>query len=67
MVYLPMDEMLKKSDSIYKLVMLACKRAQELNEGAPPLIKKTDSSKVTTIVLEEIRANKISYKKGKKS
>ena len=61
MVYLPMDDMLKKSDSIYKLVMLACVRAKELNEGAPPLIE-TKSQKWTTVALEEIKENKITYK-----
>jgi len=66
MVYLPMDEMLKKSDSIYMLVMLACKRAKELNEGATPMVKNT-SQKWTTMALEEIRTNKISYKQGKKT
>ena len=61
MVYLPMDDMLKKSDSIYKLVMLACLRAKELSEGAPPLIE-SKSQKWITVSLEEIQANKISYK-----
>jgi len=61
MVYLPMDDMLKKSDSIYKLVMLTCARAKELSVGAPSLID-SKSQKWITVALEEIKANKVSYK-----
>ena len=66
MVYLPMDDMLKKSDSIYKLVMLVCARAKELNEGVPPLIE-SKSQKWITVALEELKENKINYKRGKES
>ena len=43
------EDLLKKTDSVYKLVILASKRALELNEGAPRLIE-TNSKKITTIV-----------------
>ncbi len=54
-----------KTNSMYKLVILASKRALELNEGSPKLVE-TDSKKVTTIALQEIQRNKISIKHKKK-
>jgi DNA-directed RNA polymerase subunit omega len=60
-----MENLLPKTDSVYKLVILASKRALELNEGSPKLVE-TDSKKVTTIALDEIRDGKISIKEKKK-
>ncbi len=56
-----MEKLRTKVDSAYKLVILAAKRARELNEGSPKLVE-TDSKKLTNIALEEIAAGKISYK-----
>ena len=39
------DELLKHIDSRYSLVMLASKRANELDAGAAPLLEHYDSSK----------------------
>jgi DNA-directed RNA polymerase subunit omega len=52
------QELLKQCPSIYKLVVVAARRAKELNEGAPQLVE-IDTKKVTTIALEEIRQGKI--------
>ncbi len=52
------QELLKRCPSIYKLVIIAARRAKELSEGAPKLID-TDLKKVTSIALEEIRQGKI--------
>ena len=57
----PIEELLKQCPSIYKLVVVAAKRAKELAEGAPKLIE-TDIKKITTIALEEIRQQKVLYK-----
>lgn len=59
------EDVLDKTNSIYKLVILASKRALELNEGSPKLVE-TDSKKISTIALEEIRAGKIGMKEKKK-
>ena len=56
----PIDELIKKCHSVYKLVIVAVKRAKELAEGAPKLIQ-TDYKKVTSIALEEIRQGKVVY------
>lgn len=60
-----MENLLDKTGSVYKLVILASKRALELNEGSPKLTE-TNSKKVTTIALDEIRDGKISMKEKKK-
>ena len=54
----PTQELLKQCPSIYKLVVIAARRAKELSEGAPKLVEM-DTKKVTTIALEEIRQGKI--------
>lgn len=54
------DELLKHIDSRYSLVMLASKRANELDAGAAPLLEHYDSSKSVGKALEEILAGKVS-------
>ena len=51
------DELLKHIDSRYSLVMLASKRANELDAGAAPLLEH--SSKSVGKALEEILAGKV--------
>ena len=59
-----MEELLEKTDSIYKLVILAAKRAVELNSGAGKLIEASPNIKLSTLALEEIRQGKIKLKKA---
>ncbi len=56
----PLEDFLKQTPSVYKLVILAAKRAMELNDGAPKLIH-SDAAKVSTQALEEIRQGKVTY------
>lgn len=65
MSYMPIEEILKNIGSVYKAVNLASKRAKELIEGAPKLVS-VNSSKISTIALEEIKQGKVNYKKVKK-
>jgi DNA-directed RNA polymerase subunit omega len=65
MCYVPIEELLKKTGSIYKLVNLAAKRALELQEGAPKLIE-SNSIKPSQIALQEILRGKITYAPSKK-
>lgn len=60
-----MENLLDKTGSVYKLVILASKRALELNEDSPKLVE-SDSKKVSIIALEEIREGRISIKEKKK-
>ena len=65
MITIPIEELLKEGGSVYKSVVLAAKRATELSQGAPRLIK-TSSAKPSTIALEEMRKGVVAYKvKGK--
>lgn len=61
MSYMPREGIFKNDDSIYKVTLLAAKRAMELNSGAEKLVE-TDSKKFSTIALEEISQGKIKYK-----
>ena len=65
MIDISIEELMKKTGSIYKLVNVASRRAAELNSGTAPLIQ-IDSKKAATIALEEIRKGIVVYKvKGK--
>jgi DNA-directed RNA polymerase subunit omega len=64
MSYIPMEDLLEKVDSRYKLVILASRRAVELNDGGQRLIDISPKAKSSTIALEEIRRGRISYKKS---
>ena len=64
--YVALEDMLDKSDnSIYKLVILASKRALEIAEGQPKLVNVDSSLKPSTIALHEIAEGKVRYKKTK--
>ena len=61
MAQVPIDRLIQKSGSLYKLVLLAAKRAKELADGSPSLIE-TPKRKITTVALEEILSDKVYYK-----
>ena len=63
MAQVAIEELLKRCGSVYRLVILAAKRAKEVAEGAPPLVE-TSQRKVTSIALEEILHGKVLYKVG---
>jgi DNA-directed RNA polymerase subunit omega len=64
MVKPSIDALTKKVDSKYTLVVLAAKRARELQVGDRPLVP-TKSNKPVTIALEEIGADKLTYERTK--
>jgi DNA-directed RNA polymerase omega subunit len=55
----------KSMGSIYKLVILASKRALEIAEGQPKLVADDVSVKPSTVALHEIAAGKIEARKTK--
>jgi DNA-directed RNA polymerase omega subunit len=66
MVYVSLERLLDKSnDSIYKLVILASKRALEIAEGQPKLVEAASTVKPSTVALYEIAAGKIESRKLK--
>ncbi len=54
------NELAKKGDSRYTLVMLTAKRARRIIEGSEPLIE-TNSKKPVSIALQEVIEDKITY------
>jgi len=66
MAYEGREKLLDKSaGSIYKLVILASKRALEIAEGQPKLVDENPSAKPSTIALEEISEGKVACGKIK--
>jgi len=66
MGYMERETLLDKSNSsIYKLVILASKRALEIAEGQPKLVQADLAIKPSTVALWEIAGNKIHSKKIK--
>ncbi|MCX7661995.1 MAG: DNA-directed RNA polymerase subunit omega [Candidatus Omnitrophica bacterium] len=64
MTYIPVEQLLEKAgNSVYKLVILASRRSQELAEGQPKLVNIMDSSlKPSSIALWEIKEGKVKAK-----
>ena len=66
MAYVPIEKLLKSAgNSMYKLVILASRRALELGAGSEKLVEASPNTKLTTIALKEIQENKIYYKPKK--
>lgn len=66
MEYIALEQLLDKSNgSVYKLVILASKRALEIAEGQPKLVDVPSTLKPSTIALYEIAAGRVTAKKPK--
>lgn len=66
MAYVALETMLDKTNySVYKLVILAAKRALEVAEGQPKLVDVVSTIKPSTVALLEIAAGKVFYKTSK--
>lgn len=66
MTNVELEKLLDKScDSVYKLVILASKRALEIAEGQPKLVDAVASTKPSTVALQEIAQGKVKCKKIK--
>ncbi|GEK28081.1 DNA-directed RNA polymerase subunit omega [Furfurilactobacillus siliginis] len=58
-LYPSVDKLLQQVDSRYSLIMLASKRAHELDQGAQELLTDYDSVKTVGKALEEIEAGEV--------
>ncbi|MFH1753746.1 MAG: DNA-directed RNA polymerase subunit omega [Candidatus Omnitrophota bacterium] len=63
---IPMEELLSKTGSLYKLVLMASRRAVELTAGAGKLIDVSPNVKLSIVALEEIRQGKVKLKEAVK-
>ena len=61
MAQVAIEELLKRCNSAYRLVILAAKRAKEIAEGGPGLLE-SNPRKATSIALDEILQGKVLYK-----
>lgn len=59
-----LDNLVKKVDSKYTLVVLAAKRARQLMDGSEPLVEMKSSKKVTN-ALEEIAEDQVTFERTK--
>lgn len=57
------DELMDKVDSPYTLVILAARRARQLNIGGTEIMEDYKSEKPVSKSLEEISKGKITYRK----
>ncbi|MDI3546409.1 MAG: DNA-directed polymerase subunit omega [Halanaerobiales bacterium] len=62
--YPSLDDLMEKVDSPYTLVILAARRARQLNMGAKELLDEYKSMKPVSMSLEEVAAGKIKYRKN---
>jgi DNA-directed RNA polymerase omega subunit len=58
---MPIEDLIKQTGSIFKLVVLASKRTAELNEGYKPKIEEIGNKKLAAIALSEIAQGKIEF------
>ena len=64
MIYPSIDDLLKKVDSKYTLVIAASKRARQLRDGSRPT-SQISSNKEVTVALKEIAKGNIVYERTK--
>ena len=56
-----MPESVDSIDSKFRFILIAAKRARQLQAGAKPLIPHTTSRKPTRIAQEEVRAGAVKF------
>ncbi len=62
---IPMEKLLEKAGSVYKLVIVAAKRALELSEGSPKLVPGGAKEKPALVALREIADGKVGIRAKK--
>jgi len=60
MAHVPIEDIMEHIDSKYRLVIVAAKRAKQLNRGAVPVVQ-TRNIKPTYQALEEMATGKLAY------
>jgi len=62
MIDVPIEDLLKRTNSLYKLVILAARRTIELIGGSKAQIDSPLQKKLSSVALQEIAEGKIGYK-----
>ncbi len=63
MLYPSINEIRKKADSRYTLVILAAKRARDIIDGKPVLIEDSDVERPVSVAANEIAEDYITYRR----
>lgn len=63
MLYPSINEIRKKADSRYTLVILAAKRARDIIDGKPMLLEDVEIEKPVSIAANEIAEDLITYRR----
>lgn len=63
MLYPSINEIRKKADSRYTLVILAAKRARDIIDGKPVLIEHPENERPVSIAAHEIAEDYITYRR----
>ena len=61
MIEIPVEDLIKKTASIFKLVNLAARRTTQLNQGRKPKIESMKNEKPANLALREIALGKINF------
>ncbi len=61
MIEIPVEDLMKKTASIFKLVNLAARRTSQLNQGRKPKLEIMKNEKTSSIALREIALGKINF------
>lgn len=61
MIKIPIEDMLDKTKSVFKLVILASQRTVELNEGKDPRVEVPKNQKNSITALQEIAEGKVDF------
>lgn len=62
----PIEKLYERIGSMYKLVIIAAKRALELSDGSPRLVEAPAKEKPSLVALREIEAGKVTFRIKKK-
>lgn len=60
-----LEQLLERVGSLYKLVILAARRALELSDGSPKLVEAAPKEKPAIVALREIAQGKVRIKAEK--
>lgn len=63
---MPIDKLIDKTGSLYKLVVITSRRAIELGDGAARLVEAPKEMKPANVALKEILEDKVTYKEKEK-
>ena len=62
-----LEKLLERVGSMYKLVILAARRALELSEGSPKMVEASPRDKPAEVALREIMEGKLTWRPKKQT